>query len=237
MRELIICETADDVADAAADLIFESQQQAIEERGVFRIALAGGRTPELLYRRLASEEWKDQMDWTLWEVFWGDERAVPKDHSESNYGNVARVFLNKLPLGEVWPMAADSLDLNAAAADYARLLKSRFGTGLPEFDVILLGMGSDGHTASLFPDHQALQSEAIVEAVEVDQAISHRLTLTLPVLNRARRVLFLVTGTEKAEAVKWVLKDIQPELPAARVDPEEGECEWLLDHEAARLIR
>jgi 6-phosphogluconolactonase len=237
MRELVICETPDDVADAAADLIFESQQLAIEERGVFRIALAGGRTPDLLYERLASEEWKNQMAWEQWEVFWGDERAVPRNDAASNYGNAEKVFLKKVPLGDIWPMACDSGDLSAAAADYARLLKSRFGPGLPEFDLILLGLGPDGHTASLFPDHAALQSEALVEAVHVDLPVPRRLTLTIPVLNRARRVIFLVTGSEKAESALRILKETDPELPAARVVPEEGDCWWLLDLEAAHLIR
>jgi 6-phosphogluconolactonase len=236
MSELVICETPDDVADAAADLLFESQSAALEERGVFRIALAGGKTPELLYRRLASEEWKDQLAWEQWEVFWGDERGVPLDHPDSNYALAERALLRHVPMGDVWPMTiTDSLP--ESATNYARLLKTRFDPGVPVFDLILLGIGADGHTASLFPGHAALQSTALVEAIEVERPLPRRLSLTIPVLNAARRVIFLATGADKADAVHQVVKGIDPELPAALVNPEEGDCWWVLDLDAAKFIR
>ena len=228
MREIIVCETPDDAADAAADLIFESQSQAVPARGAFSIALSGGATPRLLYERLASEEWRDAMNWPEWEVFWSDERAVPAEHPDSNYRLAHDILLSKVEVANVWPMRAD-------AAEYARTLRSRLGPGFPVFDTILLGMGADGHTASLFPGHRALDSSALVEAVEDD--IPRRLTLTLPVFNAARQVIFLVIGKEKAERVRDVLEHNDPRFPAARVQPEEGTCAWILDHEAARLIR
>jgi 6-phosphogluconolactonase len=233
MRELVLCETPDDVADAAADLIFESQTEAILERGIFRIALCGGQTPGRLYHRLATDEWKDTMSWEQWEVFWSDERAVPLDNPDSNYYIARRAFLDKVPIGDIWPMHADPEHLSESAADYARLLKSRFGGALPVFDTILLGMGSDGHTASLFPGHPAMKSDSIVEAVETSQKPSRRLTLTLPVLNHARRILFQVTGVEKAGSLHEILEAKNETLPAARVNPEEGECWWIFDHAAA----
>lgn len=237
MREIVYCETPEDVADAAADLIFESQSAAISERGIFRIALSGGRTPRPLYRRLASEEWKNVMAWDGWEVFWSDERAVPPDHPESNFALAQRELLSKVPVQDVWRMPADLPDLCEAAEDYARTLKSRFGPGAPVFDSILLGMGADGHTASLFPGSAALESGALVEAVEVPHAIPRRLTFTLRLLNSARQVIFLVTGSDKAEAVRAVLDANDYRLPAARVDPRDGTCWWLLDAAAAALIR
>jgi 6-phosphogluconolactonase len=235
MRDIIICETPDDVADAAADLIFDSQTQAIGARGAFRIALSGGATPRLLYERLASDEWREVMNWPEWEVFWSDERAVPAGHRDSNYSLARDALLSKIKVENVWPMPAEAAALREAADEYARTLHSRLGPGFPVFDTILLGMGADGHTASLFPGHRALDSSALVEAVE--DRTPPRLTLTLPVLNGAQQVIFLVTGAEKAERVRDVLEHNDPRFPAAQVLPEEGTCTWILDHEAARLIR
>jgi 6-phosphogluconolactonase len=235
MRDIIICETPADVADAAADLIFESQTQAVAARGAYRVALCGGATPRLLYQRLASEEWREAMNWPEWEIFWSDERAVSAGHRDSNYSLARDALLSKIKVENVWPMPAEAADLREAADEYARTLRSRLGPGFPVFDTILLGMDSDGQTASLFAGHRALGSSALVEAVE--DMTPRRLTLTLPVLNGARQVIFLVTGAEKAERVRDVLERDDPRFPAARVQPEEGTCAWILDHEAARLIR
>lgn len=228
MRDVIVCETPDDVADAAADLVFESQTRAVAARGAFSIALSGGTTPRLLYERLASGEWSEAMNWPEWEVFWSDERAVPPEHPDSNYRLAHDALLSKVEVANVWPMRAD-------AAEYARTLRSRMGPGFPVFDMVLLGMGADGHTASLFPGHRALDSSALVEAVE--DVVPPRLTLTLPVINAARQVIFMITGKEKSERVRDVLEHDDLRFPAARVQPEEGMCAWILDHEAARLIR
>lgn len=237
MPEIIFCETPDDVADAAAALIYEDQTAAIRERGVFRIVLSGGRTPKLLFQRLASEEWRDTMAWENWEVFWGDERGVPPDDPQSNFYLARTTFLSMVPVGEVWRMPAEESDLKRAAETYARTLRSRVDLQSPTLDTFLLGMGTDGHTASLFPGHPALMSTALVEAVEVGQPISKRLTLTLRVLNRGRHIIFLVTGTEKAERIRDILKDSDTSYPAAKIRPVDGTCTWLLDNAAASLIR
>ncbi len=237
MREIVFCESPEDVADAAADLIHHSQTVAIEERGVFRIALSGGQTPKILYNQLAHVDWKDEMQWEKWEVFWSDERAIPTDSDESNYHMVRKALLSRVPVGEVWRMRGEAADLSEAADEYARTIKSRFGPGSPVFDVILLGMGTDGHTASLFPGHPAIESGALVEVVEVNHPLPRRLTLTLRVLNSARRVVFLVNGESKAQCVHDVLVKEDYHLPATRVMPHEGDCWWLLDHAAASLIR
>jgi 6-phosphogluconolactonase len=235
MRDLIICETPDDAADAAADLIFESQTQAIAERGVYRIALSGGTDSRLLYERLASEEWREVMSWPEWEVFWSHELAVSSEREGSNFRTAHETLLSKIEVANVWPMRAEAAHLCEAADEYARTLRSRLGPGSPVFDTILLGLGGDGSTAALFPGHQALDSLALVEAVE--DRTPQCLTLTLPVLNAARQVIFLVTGIEKAECVRDVVEHNDVRFPSARVLPEEGTCSWILDHEAARLIR
>ena len=166
MREIVITETAEDVTDAAADLIYEAQTRAVAERGVYRIALSGGSTPHALYAQLGSDEWKNVMVWDDWEVFWGDKRAVPPDHPDSNYRVARDTLLSRVPIKDVWRMRGESGSLREAAEEYARTLKARFGPGVPVFDTILLGMGADGHTASLFPGHSALESQALVEWIE-----------------------------------------------------------------------
>jgi len=243
--EVIFCETPDDVADAAAELIFEKEKEAVAERGVFRIALAGGSTPKLLYERLAAEEWREEMSWESWEVYWSDERAVPLDHPESNYHLAHSHLLKHVPVRNIFRMFSDVSPrlsggnmggLEQAARDYQQLMIKQFADPLPVFDVILLGMGTDGHTASLFPNSPALQSDQLVAAVETNQKIQHRLTLTYRVLNAARTVIFLIAGEEKAELVRDVLLNGDPSLPATHVKPEGGECYWILDDAAAHLL-
>ncbi|HEY3293871.1 MAG TPA: 6-phosphogluconolactonase [bacterium] len=235
--EIVFCETPEDVADAAAALIFEDQAAAVEDSGIYHIALSGGRTPRLLYEQLASEEWEKTMAWASWEIFWGDERAVPPDNPESNFHLAQTTLLNRVEVGGVFRMQAELPNLQEAAEDYARTLRARFGFGIPAFETLLLGMGPDGHTASLFPGHPALQSKALVEVVEVKAPVPKRLTLTLPVLNRARHAIFLVTGEDKAEKVREILGGKDATYPAALVRPEEGQCTWLLDEAASYLIR
>lgn len=244
---VIFCQTPEEVADAAAELIFEKQTEAVAERGVFRIALSGGSTPKLLFERLAADEWRDEMSWEHWEVYWADERAVPPDHPESNFRLAHSALLSKIPVSKVFRMETEATDLTQAAKEYADLLVRQLGESLPVFDVILLGLGTDGHTASLFPGNKTTtpqsptggleSSDELVLAVNVASAkIPRRLTLTYPVLNAARTVVFLITGEEKAEAVRAILQDGNPALPATHVKPEDGECYWILDEAAAHLL-
>ncbi len=236
-RELIICETDEDVADAAADLLFDLQTAALAERGIFRIALSGGSTPKMLYETLADDEWVDDMQWDAWEVYWSDERCVPPDSADSNFRLAHEALLAHVPVADIFRVRGDSSNPVEAAAEYARTLATRFGPGTPVFDVILLGMGPDGHTASLFPDHPVLKSSKLIEAVEVDQPVKRRVTFTLNLINQARCVILLVTGETKAGIVRKILRDGVETFPAAQVDPDEGTCYWLLDHAAASLIR
>lgn len=235
-REIVFCETPLDVADAAADLIFESQCEAIAERGLFRIALSGGSTPKLLYDLLISDDFRSEMDWTKWEIYWSDERCVAPDSIDSNYFHVKNTLLARLPIAEVFRIHGEHPDPALAAEDYARTIRARFEHGIPKFDTILLGMGPDGHTASLFPNSPALKSDKLIEAVEVEQKIRRRITFTLNLINNARRIIVMVTGAEKAARVKEIITDNHP-YPAALINPTNGENIWLLDHAASALIR
>ncbi len=245
--DVIFCETPEEVADAAAELIFEKQTEAVAERGVFRLALSGGKTPQLLYERLASEEWREEMSWEYWEVYWADERAVPPDHPDSNYQLAQSALFSKVPVRRIFRMPGESGSLPHAADEYAELLVRQFGENPPVFDLILLGVGKDGHTASLFPQERTTtpqsptggleSSDKLVSAVNVVNAeLPRRLTLTYRVLNVARTVVFLITGEEKAETVRAILQDGDPSLPATHVKPADGECYWILDEAAAHLL-
>ena len=232
--EVIYCEYPEDVAEAAAALLQELQFEAIAERGTFRIALSGGSTPAALFKLLAENDWSEEMDYPNWEVFWVDERAVPPTHKDSNYKLAHDLFLSKVNIGDAFRMNGEHANLQEAADEYARTLNSRF---LPEpvvFDAVLLGMGTDGHTASLFPGTPVLESGALVEAVEVQgNSIPKRLTLTLRVLNSARAVIFLVTGEDKAARLREVLIDNNYKLPATRIEPRDGSLIWIIDEAAA----
>jgi len=229
----------DALADAAARLTVDVAAAAIAARGRFMWALAGGETPRATYSRLALPPFRERVDWRRTWVFFGDERAVPPDHAGSNYGMAHEALLSKVPIpaAQVLRIRGEAEDLEVAAAEYARALSEAFGTRrgtLPRFDLVLLGLGVDGHTASLFPDSPVVREVfRAVAAVHVAAAsIPQRLTLTLPVFNAAARVVFLVAGAEKAKVVKAVLGE-RATLPAAMVRPADGELVWLIDRAAA----
>ena len=230
------------LADAAARLTVDVAAHAIAARGRFMWALAGGETPRATYARLALPPFRERVDWRRTWVFFGDERAVPPDHAGSNYRMAHETLLSKVPIpaAQVLRIRGEAEDLEVAAAEYARALGEAFGTrrgALPRFDLVLLGLGVDGHTASLFPDSPVVREVfRAVAAVHVAAAsIPQRLTLTLPVFNAAARVVFLVTGAEKAKVVKTVLGE-RATLPAAMVRPADGELVWLIDRAAAAQL-
>ena len=231
-RETMFCEFSEDVADAAAALIHESQLAAVKERGVFRIALCGGKMSELLFNRL-TDEWKEEMEWERWELFWSDERAVPPDNEYSNFGLANNLLFKHVPIKKIFRIPAEAEDINAAAAAYNAVLKKQFSSENPVFDIILLGMGSDGHTASLFPGSPLLESGSLVAVAESDSHAHKRLTFTLRTINKARFVLFMVSGERKADAAREVLVNENFSLPAARVDPKDGRVVWIIDEAAA----
>src|SRR5438045_3199378 len=217
-----IVDAPEGMADAAARLVVDAAAEATTVPGRFTLALAGGRTPAATYARLAAPPYRDQVDWAHVWAFFGDERAVPPDHPESNYRMAHEALLSRVPIPrtQVWRIRGEAEDAEAAAAEYAKALAEAFGTRrgeLPRLDLVLLGLGVDGHTASLFPGSPVLREvfRTVAAVHAAAAAIPQRLTLTLPVLNAAARVIFLVTGAEKAKMVKAALSDHATGLPAA----------------------
>jgi 6-phosphogluconolactonase len=239
-------EGAEALARAAAEAVAEAAVRAVAERGRFTIALAGGSTPRRLYALLASAgaPFRARIPWDRVHVFFGDERHVPPNHPDSNYGLAREALLDHVRPGSVHRMRGDLPDAGEAAAAYEAELERFFGASVaadppPALDLVLLGLGSDGHTASLFPGSAALEERRRwVAAPWIARLRAHRLTLTLPVLDRARAVLFLVAGADKADALAQVLGggDGEAPLPAARVRPEGGAPRWYVDRDAARAV-
>jgi 6-phosphogluconolactonase len=240
-RKIIICSGPEQAAELGATRVAALLADAAAVRGRARIALAGGRTPEALYRLLAEPPHRDRIPWDAVEVFWGDERCVPPDHAESNYRMAHAALLSRVPIPQthVHRMAGEAEEPTRAADEYEATLRQSCGVP-PRLDVCLLGLGPDAHTASLFPGSPALaETGRDVVAVRVERLRSWRLTLTPAALNAARYAIFLVCGADKAEALRAVLTGpAEPErYPAQIVRPPEGRVEWLLDKEAARLLK
>jgi 6-phosphogluconolactonase len=207
--------------------------------------LSGGTTPRGVYTALAAGALnRVTFPWDRLYVFWGDERHVPPDHPDSNYRMAREALLSRVPIadGHVHRIAGEDPDPSAAAARYADEVRAAFEStdGVPRFDVVLLGLGADGHTASLFPGSSALLPDApLVAATWVEALQSHRITMTLPLLNASHLVIFLVTGAGKAEAVRDVLQPgpESPWQPACSVQPVAGRSVWLVDRAAASLLQ
>src|SRR5215472_52486 len=233
---------SDTLSHQAAQLVVRLAAESVVTHGRFTVALAGGSTPRKLYSLLGNEPYRSQVDWALVEVFLGDERCVPADDAESNFRMAQETLLSKVPIAEkqIHRMPADQPDRQAAAQDYVIEMQRVFGTaGIPSFDLIQLGMGPQGHTASLFPHSAALrEQERLVVPVTTPKPPPDRLTFTPPLLNAAQHVLFLVTGSDKAQAVHQVIEgEYNPdEYPAQIVRPTHGEVIWMLDTAAASKL-
>ena len=234
------------IAAEAAERFAAICARAAASRGACAVALSGGETPKRLYAVLASDAYRRRVPWERLQVFWGDERCVPPDDPRSNYRVARDLLLSKVPVPveHVYPMPGDTADHEAAAAAYEKTLRAalpRTADGWPRFDLVLLGLGDNAHTASLFPHSAVLRErDRAVVAEFVKDAGMWRMTLTAPGLNRAAETLFLVSGASKAEAVRAVLEGpADPdEVPAALVRPVDGRVTWLLDAPAAsRLTR
>jgi 6-phosphogluconolactonase len=241
--EVVVLKDAAALADRAAQSIVDIAAEAVAARDRVMLALAGGDTPRRTYARLAASPQREAMPWARTFVFFGDERCVPHDHPDSNFRMARETLLDQVsvPAGQVFPMPAEAGDPDAGAAAYGRALTEAFGLRrgeAPRFDLVLLGMGLDGHTASLFPGSPVLKEifRPVAAVHAAAAAIPQRITLTLPVLNAAANILFLVSGAEKAKAVKAVLGE-RALLPAGMVQPEKGRLVWMLDHAAAALLR
>jgi len=227
----------------AAQFIVRLANEAIVSHGRFTIALSGGSTPKATYSLLGSEPYRSQIDWTQVEIFWSDERCVPPDDKESNYALAQQVLLSNIPIptNQIHRMPADTSDRDTASQAYEREMQRTFSTdSIPNFDLIQLGMGPEGHTASLFPHQESLhEQQRLVMPVNVPKPPPPRLTFTPPLLNAAKHVLFLVAGSEKADALKAVLEgEYEPdEYPAQIVRPVNGDGTWMLDTSAAGKLR
>jgi 6-phosphogluconolactonase len=235
---LLVYETPEELAEAAARHFVARAEEAINERGRFAVALAGGSTPERTYRMLA-QYYADRLDWSKVHVFFGDERTVSPEDEDSNFRMVRETLLSHIRVGSVHRMRCE-LPPTEAAADYERQLREYFGTdGVPAFDLIQLGLGEDGHMASLFPETSALDiTDRWIVVNPVLKLETWRLTLTIPVINAGGVIAFLVAGEDKAEALKEVLEgDADPRAyPAKFVRPENGDLIWMVDRAAARLL-
>jgi len=238
--ELVIVPDSQALACEAAQRLADLARKATESRGRFSVALSGGSTPSPLYRLLTEEPYRSQIPWAQVDLFWADERCVPPDDPGSNYRLAYEALIAHTPIpAENVHRVRGELAPKAAARAYDRELRRFFCGPRPRFDLVLLGLGSDGHTASLFPTSEALQETerlAVATTAFYDNRPTERVTLTLPPLNAARQVLFLVSGPEKAEIVQAVLADVDGRLPARRVRPVAGQLTWLLDAAAASRV-
>lgn len=234
----LVYDSAADLARAAAAAFAAAAEAAISQRGRFAAVLAGGSTPKPVYELLAAQPYRSRIDWRRVHIFWGDERCVPPAHPRSNFGMARRALLSQVPVppGNVHRVRGE-LGSEAAAAEYEQELQHFFQGAAPCFDLIHLGLGSDGHTASLFP----FDLPVLLERTSLARPVLHlpsgepRVTLTVPVLNAAAGVEFLVAGAAKAPVVRQAIQGpLDPfRLPAQIISPA-GELRWLLDAGAAR---
>ena len=229
--------------DAAAQSFVQETRAAVTARGRFTVALSGGSTPKGLFQVLATTD-HDALPWDRMFFFWGDERHVPPNNVESNYRMVMETLLSKVPVppGNIFRVPAEDRDANQAASEYETVVRDFFGLGqgqFPRFDLILLGMGPDGHCASLFPQTAALQEKTRVFLANwVPKLQTYRLTFSAPVLNNARNVEFLVAGADKAPALREVLEGQQNAdlYPSKLIKPADGNLVWMVDQAAAQNL-
>ncbi|RXM50553.1 MULTISPECIES: 6-phosphogluconolactonase [unclassified Chryseobacterium] len=237
---LNILPSTEEIFKEAAQLFVKAANEAIEKKGYFTVALTGGSSPEGLYRLLSEDHYKKQIDWTKVLVFWGDERWVPLDNELSNFKMSQETLLKNVPVlaANIFPMFEEGVKPEDFAASYNTILKEKLGEN-GAMDLILLGMGGDGHTASLFPGTAVLdEKEKWVDAYYLDAQQMYRITLTAPFLNKARQIIVLTFGDAKADALKEVLKgEYNPSVyPSQLLNPTEGELLFLVDEKAAKYL-
>jgi len=228
------------LAREAAQRFTDLAREAVDSRGRFSVALSGGSTPSALYGLLTEERYRAQIPWAQVHLFWGDERCVPPDHPDSNYRLANETLISHVPIpsANVYRVRGE-LEPELAARAYEKTLQEFFCGPRTRFDLVLLGLGEDGHIASLLPGSGALRERerlAVAIAARYQDRPVHRVTLTLPALNTARQVLFLVTGSAKAGIVQVVLEGPEGRLPAQQIRPTAGQTIWMLDREAASQL-
>lgn len=244
-REIEIFSSIKELHNFALEQFVELGATAIARRGIFTVALSGGSTPKKLYEMLAEESLQGLINWHQVHFFFGDERHVPPDAEESNFRAANEALFSKIdvPTQNVHRFQTEEPDAKIVAQKMENELREFFGLSdgeFPHFDLILLGLGADGHTASLFPETPALkETKRLVTENYVEKFQTFRLTFTVPNINHARNIIFLVTGEDKAEAFREVLQgaDNPEKYPARMIKPEEGSLQFLADEKAAsRLI-
>lgn len=240
----MICKTYADVkalSKAAADLFLQTSQEAISKQGRFSVALSGGSTPQLMHELLAQPPYRETIQWENVHVFWGDERCVPPADPRNNATAAfdALLSLVPIPVEQIHPMSG-VLPPAESAAEYAITLNTYFNNHHPRFDLVFLGMGDDGHTASLFPGTDVLEEkQAMVKSLFLAKQDMYRVTLTAPAINLAAKVVFLIAGGGKANVLKQVIEgDFDPTtLPSQLIKPSNGELYWLLDEAAGAQLQ
>lgn len=233
-----------ELARTAADHFVEAAERAVADRGAFTVALSGGSTPRDLFQLLAGDPWRDRVDWTRTVIFWGDERCVSPEDERSNFRLASELLLSRVPVApnNVYRMRGELADRYRAAEEYAEHIMQRVAVGpagLPRFDLMLQGLGGDGHTASLLPGSELIDEyERLVAVTDLEREGTIRLTVTPPVLQHASRLLFLVAGADKSEALREVIAgpDQRERYPAQVIREAQGEIVWLLDRPAAALL-
>ncbi len=230
------------VSNFAANMFVDFSEHYIAAKGRFVVAVSGGSTPARLYALLGSDHYAEKIDWRFVHFFWADERFVPHNHEDSNFRLLHENLLSNIPIPHenIHPVSTNESAHRISAKKYEDEIKSFFPLSqgdLPEFDLILLGIGEDGHIASIFPGSAVLKEiEHLVVSVESKTHMHPRITLTLPVINDALNVIFLVSGKNKASVVKKVLKERDTSLPAVMVNPTKGELFFLIDRDAGMYL-
>eukprot|EP01124_Arcella_intermedia_P024136 TRINITY_DN39_c0_g1_i1.p2 TRINITY_DN39_c0_g1~~TRINITY_DN39_c0_g1_i1.p2 ORF type:complete len:245 (+),score=51.01 TRINITY_DN39_c0_g1_i1:1278-2012(+) len=239
---MIVCKSNEELSTLLADYVIGLSQSA-GGSGVFHVAVSGGSLPALLSAKLKLKEYSEKVNWAAWRVWFVDERYVPLDHPESNYKATKEALLDHVPIPpQHVKTIKGQLPLEECAADYENQLRGEFGDKVPEFDLILLGMGPDGHTASLFPNHRLLEEKGkwIAPVSDSPKPPPQRVTFTLPLINNAKNVAFVATGDAKKEVLQKILEEGQEvphgALPSKLVSPK-GTLKWFLDVPAAALLK
>jgi 6-phosphogluconolactonase len=245
-KEITVVSDPAQMAFRAAGIFKSNAVERCRTTGLFTTALSGGSTPVAMHRMLASEPFRDSIPWKSTHIFWVDDRCVPYTDSASNYGAAQDDFLSTVPIppANVHPMPGNMAPGGDGSQEMAMVYEkeiSRFfrlnAGAFPVFDLVFLGIGTDGHTASLFPGDGALdEQEKLIVQVKGGNPDLYRLTMTFPVLNQARNIVFLVSGKGKAPMAKALIEDTGTRFPAGRVEPVTGRLAWLLDREAGSLL-
>lgn len=243
-KEFVVCADASEVSRKGAELLIDLAKEAAAANRRLSVALSGGSTPKTMFEMLSAAPLAGQVPWGIIDLFWGDERCVPPDHKDSNYRMTKEALLDRAPIpaSNIRRIPAEKTPPASAAAEYQALLTDYFHLKpgeLPRFDLVYLGMGDDGHTASLFPGTKALaETERFVVQNYVDKFQSYRVTLTADAINNGKRVVFLLAGEGKAGRLKEVLEGPRDpdRLPSQRIHPVDGKLTFVLDRGAASQL-